>query len=240
MDDFEKFLETLTLDQSGLNIQILSLASIINVALSVLTGAIILLIYTLTTEKSKRDITLTQIIPALSVLMTVIMRMQGGRVAIFFGIFGVLSIVRFRSVLTDQKGITFILFTIINGLLIGLGNYVLSVISIFFIASIFILTKRFIDKNKKICLSVKFTEDFITSKKTVEQFFAENGVKYSFLVSTYKSDLNKMGIYEEVKKFEYFIYYKQDFELLNLYEMFSTKFKSDSIRFEFKIVENNV
>ncbi|MBP7552895.1 MAG: hypothetical protein KA885_05660, partial [Spirochaetes bacterium] len=150
------------------------------------------------------------------------------------------SIVRFRSVLTDQKGITFILFTIINGLLIGLGNYVLSVISIFFIAAIFILTKRFIDKNKKICLTVKFTEDFINAKKTVEQFFSENGIKSGFLVSTYKSDLNKLGTYEEVKKFEYFVYYKQDNELLNIYELFSTKFKSDSIRFEFKIVENNV
>ncbi|HNZ27545.1 MAG TPA: DUF4956 domain-containing protein [Spirochaetota bacterium] len=240
MDDFEKFLETLTLDRSGLNIQFLSLASIINVALSLLTGAIISLIYILSAERSKRDVTLTQIIPALSVLMTVIMRMQGGRVAIFFGIFGVLSIVRFRSILTDQKGITFILFAIINGLLIGLGNYVLSAISIFFITAIFISTKRFIDKRKKIRLTVKISENFITSKETVERFFAEKGIKHSFLVSTYKSDLNKMGACEEVRKLEYLIYYKQDNELLNIFEAFSTKFKGDTINFEFKIVENNV
>ena len=113
MDDFEKILQTIAFDKAGLQNQLMSLTAIIAILISVLFGFAIFGIYYYSSQKAKRDLGMCQVIPSLSLLMTILIRMQGGHVAVFFGIFGVLSIVRFRSELTDEKGITFILFGLI-------------------------------------------------------------------------------------------------------------------------------
>ena len=141
MDNIDKLFEAISLDERGLISQFASIGSIFNILLAAIFGFLILLIYHLITDRSTKDNSLSLTLPLLTILMTVIMRMQGGRVAIFFGIFGILSIVRFRSEITDQKGITFILFSIIVGLLIGIGNYILTFMAYIIITGVLFIIK---------------------------------------------------------------------------------------------------
>ena len=236
MDDFEKILESISLDNAGLQNQLISFASITNIILSTLSGFVVFIIYYYSTEKSKRDFSLFQIIPSLSVLMTVIMRMQGGRVAIFFGIFGVLSIVRFRSVLTDQKGITFILFSIINGLLIGLGNYVLSLIAIIFVSLIFVISKHIIKSNNRVLVTVK-SKNLSQTSQLIEDFFKIHKINFNFLTPTLKFDINKNNHLEDFSKLEYYIYYKTDRQLIDFYDNLIEMIKSNEMQIEIKKIE---
>ena len=135
MDNTDKLLEMVFSGGYSLEGQLVGLSAAINILFAAIIGFLIIGVYILTTDKGKKDLPLVQSIPVLSILMSVIMRIDGSRAAIFFGIFGILSIVRFRSELTDQKGITFILFSIIMGLLSGMGNFILAGVSFVIISS---------------------------------------------------------------------------------------------------------
>ena len=133
METSDKFLEIAGLGSLNLYTQFMSLSSLINIIFAALIGFLIIGIYAMTSDRGRRDFSLIQSVPVLSMLMAVIMRIDSSRAVMFFGIFGILSIVRFRSELTDQKGITFILFSIIMGLLAGIGQFLLAIISFFII-----------------------------------------------------------------------------------------------------------
>ncbi|MBQ2125999.1 MAG: DUF4956 domain-containing protein [Spirochaetales bacterium] len=139
MEASDKFLEIAGLGSLNLYNQFMSLSSLINIIFAALIGFLIIGIYVMTSDRGRRDFSLIQSVPVLSMLMAVIMRIDSSRAVMFFGIFGILSIVRFRSELTDQKGITFILFAIIMGLLAGIGQFLLAIISFFIICFVILI-----------------------------------------------------------------------------------------------------
>ena len=87
MDDFEKILQTIAFDGAGVQHQLMSLTAIVPILISVLLGFMIFGVYYYSSPKAKRDLGMCQVIPSLSLLMTILIRMQGGHVAVFFGIF---------------------------------------------------------------------------------------------------------------------------------------------------------
>ncbi|HOV14920.1 MAG TPA: DUF4956 domain-containing protein [Spirochaetota bacterium] len=235
MDNIDKLFEAISLDEKGLISQFASLGSIVNILLAAIFGFLILFVYLLVTDRSTRDMSLSLTLPVLTILMTVIMRMQGGRVAIFFGIFGVLSIVRFRSELTDQKGITFILFSIIMGLLLGIGNYILTFMGYIIITvTIFIIKFNFKPVNKYY-FSITTQISFEVAKKTVEDFFKSKNVDFRILFVTGKCEFSlKRNQKEDFKKIIYQVFYKDYSDIMNIYEELYSSLKESNIEIEMK------
>ncbi|AFG36182.1 DUF4956 domain-containing protein [Spirochaeta africana] len=153
-----------------------------SLGLSFLFGLAILMVYVLSNRHKKLDDSLTEVIPLLTVLMSVMMHIDNSVQAVtFFGIFGVLSIVRFRSALTEQKGITFILFAVIIGILVGTRQYYLS-ITAFAILSIMVLTvPRLLPARQFFLIRCKFTQDHLAKKAAVETFIQSSGLRYKIV-----------------------------------------------------------
>ncbi|MBR3731365.1 MAG: DUF4956 domain-containing protein [Spirochaetales bacterium] len=236
MDDFEKILQTIAFDGAGVQQQLMSFTAIIPILISVLFGFLIFGVYYYSSSKAKRDLGMCQVIPSLSLLMTILIRMQGGHVAVFFGIFGVLSIVRFRSELTDQKGITFILFGLISGLLVGLGNYVLAALGLLALFIIFFSLRRIVETRNKVSVVIK-SDNLQKTSDIIEGFFRDNNIAYSFLTPSLKFDVNKNNILEDFSKLEYFIYYKTDKELVTIYDKLIVIIKENNMQIEIKNIK---
>ena len=236
MDDFEKILQTIAFDRTGLQNQLMSLPAIIAIIISVLFGFAIFGIYYYSSPKAKRDLAMCQVIPSLSLLMTILIRMSGGHVAVFFGIFGVLSIVRFRSELTDQKGITFILFGLISGLLVGLGNYVLAALGVLALFGIFFALKNVVAKRNKVSVTIK-SDNLQKTSAIIEPFFEENNIAYAFMTPSLKFDVNKNNILEDFSKLEYYIFYKTNKELVSIYDKLIVIIKENNMQIEIKSIK---
>lgn len=74
--------------------------------------------------------------------VSVIMIVIGGNIAIAFGVFGTLSMVRFRTALKDPNDMAFVFFVIAVGMANGIGRYDLALVSTLLISLvIFIMTK---------------------------------------------------------------------------------------------------
>lgn len=129
MDTWDEFWQSLSLDAEGLSRQFMSISAFFNILAAALMGFMVLAIYLSSSGREKRDHNLYLVIPVLTVLMAVMMRVSGPAVVSFFGIFGIMSVIRFRSDITDQKGITFILFSVIEGVIIGVNAYILAILA---------------------------------------------------------------------------------------------------------------
>lgn len=235
MDDSEKFLESIFFDKGGMESQLLSLSSVINILIAAVFGFLILFVYLRTSSSDKKDSTLPLTIPVLTMLMATIMRMQGGRIAIFFGIFGVLSIVRFRSELTDQRGITFILFSIVIGVLVGLSNYVLVVIAFLIITIVIFIIKYTFRVPKKNLFIFKFEDVNNETKDHIEEFFNDHDLRYKLLSVSCKYEYdNKKSAQINQKRLEYELYDLSDEDVLNEYSTILKHLKDRKVELEVK------
>ncbi|WP_460049716.1 DUF4956 domain-containing protein [Spirochaeta dissipatitropha] len=163
---------------------VVGIHTIASLTISFLTGLAILMVYVLSNRYRKLDDSLTEVIPLLTVLMSVMMQIDNSVQAVtFFGIFGVLSIVRFRSALTDQKGITFILFSVILGVLVGTHQYLLSLVA-FITLSIMVLSIPHILPSRNFFIArCKIKSDHIQKKRAIEEYIGSLGLRYK-IVST--------------------------------------------------------
>lgn len=236
MDTTDKILEFAFLDELSLKHQILGLSSIINILFAALIGFLIIGIYVLTTDKGKKDFSLIQSIPVLAMLMAVIMKIDGSKAVMFFGIFGILSIVRFRSELTDQKGITFILFSIIMGLLAGIGNYFLAVISFLIIAVvIFIVRYIFVHTRYKTAkITVRGNENIYITKTKAESIFHSMEIDYNYF-SCREIKLKTEGWKREV---EYLLHFHNLEDIFSNYAQLSIALGNAGLELEMEDKEN--
>jgi hypothetical protein len=147
MDNTDKFLESLSFDHEGLSRQFMSLSSFFNILIASAVGFMILAVYLASSGRERRDKNLYMVIPILSVLMAVIMRVEGTQALAFLGILGILSVIRFRSEITDQRGVTFILFAVIEGVIVGVNAYLLAALA-WLVVSGSILIGRYAFSNK--------------------------------------------------------------------------------------------
>lgn len=194
METSEKFLEIAGLGSLNLYHQFMNLSSLINIIFAALIGFLIIGVYSMTSDRGRRDFSLIQSVPVLSMLMAVIMRIDSNRAVMFFGIFGILSIVRFRSELTDQKGITFILFSIIMGLLAGIGQFLLAIIS-FFIIGFVILIIHWIFLNTR----------YRTAKVIIRGNEGIDVIK-TIAEKVFDDEMQREELADDVQKFKYYDY----------------------------------
>lgn len=181
MDNWERFLDDLGLSERGVFSQIASFSSIFFILISAVLGMLILIVYLYSYkyEKINRSFILT--IPIISILMTVLMRMKGTEAVVFFGIFGVLSIVRFRSS-TEQRDIPFILFAVINGVLVGTKNFILAGLAfliILVVIGIIAIINKFKVERVRFLLTISSNNNLNELHKTVITYFKENKIKFT-------------------------------------------------------------
>lgn len=232
MDTTEKLLEMVFMSNRSIETQLMGLSAAINILFAAFIGFLIILVYIFTTDKGKKDLPLVQSIPVLSILMAVIMRIDSGRSAIFFGIFGILSIVRFRSELTDQKGITFILFSIIMGLLAGMGNFILAGISFIIISSVIIIIRYSFKTGRYKSADLVLSGDMELDKiiEIGSEVLNIHKADYEFLSACERT--NKVN--DIKKEVEYYIHSKTIETLLNLYTALKKDFAEKGISVELK------
>lgn len=65
----------------------------------------------------------------LPVIVTVMMILMAGNLAIAFGLLAVFAVVRFRNVLKDTRDTTFILWAIVEGMAVGTSRYTTSLLA---------------------------------------------------------------------------------------------------------------
>lgn len=211
MDDTEKFLESLALDPAGLRGQIVSLSSFVNILLAALMGYLVLVVYVMASGRPGRDKNLSMIIPVLSILMAVVMRIQGAQAVLFFGIFGILSLIRFRSDLTDQKGITFILFAVIEGLLIGVNAYLLGLVAWLAVGGAILLAKWLFNRRAAFRLIVKANGNGLEPKARLMPYLEALGVSCAFSGSNLTNERSgKDDHWEERCKMEFALFPKDE------------------------------
>jgi uncharacterized membrane protein len=206
MDDIDQILNSLSLNPDGIARQFMSLSSLFNIVLAGAMGFLVLLVYFIASGKENRDKNLFMVIPVLSILMAVMMRIESPQIVVFFGIFGILSVVRFRSDITDQKGITFILFALIEGVLVGVNGYLLALLGWMVVGGAILLARRIFIGRLSFRLVLRSAQIRPELRETVETWLKAQGLGYHFVSDTSATELSKAGVWEQK--------YRMDFLLL--------------------------
>ena len=95
----------------------------LNILLAFLLGMLIAGVYALTNrnQATNRSFLLTMVI--LPMVTALVMMVIGNSIARAFSLVGALSIIRFRTVVKDNRDIAFIFFSLAAGMAAGIGNY---------------------------------------------------------------------------------------------------------------------
>jgi purine-cytosine permease-like protein len=238
MDNFDKFLESLSLDPIGLDKQFLSFASFINILAAAATGFLVLVVYLVSSGRERRDRNLYMVIPVLCVLMAVMMRVTGPQVISFFGVFGILSIIRFRSDITDQRGITFILFAVIEGVIVGVNDYLLAILSWIVVGGAILIGRYFFNRRSSYRLVVTFPRMASADERDgVIAWFERRDVQASCTGFRTENGKKKNG-WKERTKAEYALFPKTERGLIDLMAAYASEMREDGTETEFKRREN--
>jgi|GEM_PF-1251490 len=212
MDNTDKFLESLSFDPEGLSRQFMSLSSFVNILIASGVGFLILAIYLASSERERRDKNLYMVIPILSVLMAVIMRVDGTQAMAFIGILGILSVIRFRSEITDQRGVTFILFAVIEGVIVGVNAYLLAALA-WIVVSGSILIGRYLFSHK---ISYRLVARFpagvqATARRDIREWLDGRGIPATFTAFSASSDHSEKSMtWDESYKAEFALFPKEE------------------------------
>ena len=102
---------------------------ICTVAMAAVLGLLIATIYKYTNKSIQyaQDFSVTLVM--LSVLIAIVVAAIGGNVASAFSFAGVLSIIRFRTLIGNPRDVAFVLFSVSAGLCVGVGGYLYAVVA---------------------------------------------------------------------------------------------------------------
>lgn len=75
----------------------------------------------------------------LSMIIALVMMVIGNSIARAFSLVGALSIIRFRTVVKDNRDIAYVFFALAAGMASGVGNYILAATGVGFIALMLLL-----------------------------------------------------------------------------------------------------
>lgn len=235
MDDMDVMLEALGLDEFSLSSQLMGLSSIITLIVAAVFGFLILLVYLKTSGREARDRNLFMVIPVLTLLMAVIMRIEGAQVVLFFGIFGILSIVRFRSDLTDQKGITFILFSVIQGVLVGANQYILGILAFLVVSSAIFVAKFAFPSRMHYRIIVKTDSDPLRMREILESWLKKSHLPYRYVnFNSERSQSSKIQSWIVRTRLEYEISLHSEGDLQSKWKILLEEIKEEGIEAEIK------
>jgi hypothetical protein len=236
MDQYDKFLESLSLDPDGLGKQFMSLSSFVNILIASVMGFLVLAVYLASSGREKRDKNLYMVIPVLSVLMAVMMRIDGPQAISFLGVFGILSIIRFRSDITDQKGITFILFAVIEGVIVGVNAYLLALLAWGVVSGAILIGRYLFGHRASYRLVLRYPRELQDSARSEAcSWFETKGIKTTFTgfnVSTEYSEKSKS--WDERYKAEFILFPKEEAALLAMVYEFLDEMQNRGIEAELR------
>lgn len=170
------------------------IGTLTTLAISFTFGLAILAVYVVSNRYKKLDDSLIEVIPMLTVLMSVMMQIDSSVQAVtFFGIFGVLSIVRFRSALTDQKGLTFILFAVIVGILVGTRQFALSGLAFVSLSGMVLIVPHVLPARHFFLLQCSFSDNHAERKLLLEQFISDQGLRYKVVKAHARASIRHSG-----------------------------------------------
>jgi hypothetical protein len=236
MDTFDKFLESLSLDADGLQRQFMSFSSIFNILLASAMGFLVLAIYMASSGRERRDRNLYTVIPVLSVLMAVMMRIEGPRAISFFGIFGIMSLIRFRSDITDQRGITFILFAVIEGVIVGVNAYLLAILAWVAVSASILIGRYLFGQQVGYRLVIRVPASGSgDARESVTAWFKARGVTISLTGLSLSSEQDSKNMsWEEKCKADFILFPKAEPGFLAILPQFFADMKAKGIEVEMK------
>ena len=100
-----------------------------NIALAILLGLIVAIVYRTTHKGLSYSQSFTLTIVFVTVIVAIVMMVIGNSLSRAFALVGALSIIRFRTVVKDTKDTAYVFWGLAAGMAAGTGNYVLAAIS---------------------------------------------------------------------------------------------------------------
>ncbi len=107
--------------------QITSIEIVLNLVLAFVLGLLVAFVYRLTNRNKaiNQSFMLTMVI--LAMVVALVMMVIGNSIARAFSLVGALSIIRFRTVVKDNRDIAYVFFSLAAGMSAGIGNYAVSI-----------------------------------------------------------------------------------------------------------------
>jgi len=172
------------LDIFSTNVQDLSLGTVVlNLALAFVLSLMIAFVYQKTHKGLSYSQTYVVSLVILGILSSVIMMVIGTAVVRAVALLGAFTIIRFRTAVKDTRDITFILFSLITGMAVGVNNYPVAVVSAVLISLIvFLLDKINFGSINRYDYILTFSLDKEkTSSDVYESVFRQYLKKYDLL-----------------------------------------------------------
>ena len=101
---------------------------VINLAISVICGLIISVVYRLTYKGASYSVTFVHSLVLLSMITAIVLLVIGNNLARAFGLVGAMSIIRLRTAVRDTQDIVFIFFSLAVGMAAGVGYPVIAIL----------------------------------------------------------------------------------------------------------------
>lgn len=116
------FLDNLTTVQ---NLTVLDV--IFNLILAFILGVLVAAVYRLTNRHRALSQSFLMTLVILAMVVALVMMVIGNSIARAFSLVGALSIIRFRTVVKDNRDIAFVFFALASGMAAGVGNYQIAI-----------------------------------------------------------------------------------------------------------------
>lgn len=129
--------DSLFMSKDGTSIYLVLITMVITIILSI----ILVFTYDKTTSPASRSFSFIQSMLLMSTVAAMIMQSIGDSLALSFGIFGALAIIRFRSNVSDLRDISFIFASMAIGISCGVQSFAIAVIgTLIFCVLVFLLS----------------------------------------------------------------------------------------------------
>lgn len=111
----------------------------INLGLALFLGILVAVVYRLTTRNGSVSRSFLLTVVMLAMVAAFVMMVIGNSLIRAFSLIGALSIIRFRTVVKENRDIAFIFFSLGVGMACGIGNYALAVYGVLIILMFLII-----------------------------------------------------------------------------------------------------
>lgn len=114
-------------------------AVILNLVLACVLGMLVVGVYRLTNRNKAINVSFIMTMVVLSMVVALVMMVIGNSIARAFSLVGALSIIRFRSVVKDNRDIAYIFLALAAGMAAGIGLYTLAIFGVGTILGLLVL-----------------------------------------------------------------------------------------------------
>jgi len=156
------------------------LMTLFTIMMTLLLSALLVFTYDKTTPQMGRAQNFIQSLMLMSLVTATIMQSIGDSLALSFGIFGALAIIRFRSIISDPRDIAFIFATMAIGIACGVHSFVNATLgTLAFCLIIFFLRLTPFSISKQIKGSVRLdTGNDMNVLQSIENLIARHAVTH--------------------------------------------------------------